>query len=466
MYMLKTIYSSLLLMFVITATSTHIIIGIIMVYIIDYTPFIKNREIWRIQLKRYFLNLGYSILGIWFPSQFNVFYREDCSDLQNSKVLTISNHTSDFDWLFISFVLNKFGLFKRMIISMRDDMKKKPIIGLILRAFNPIFLIRTTGMKNEAISEEELKRRIETNNNRIKEALDRFENEGISPNPLIFVEGTYICKEKYVIWLLKYFESKFEIKDSKLLKEQIKEVVYADKGNFQRNHKENFIRTIESEFIAPLNLKERTSTREIYFPFYTLNPKHHGLVETLLNSSQEYDAIVNCTLMPTPYNRFVWDTYKLNNIVLHGSESYAINILVEKISLSKDIKTLVKQIKDTKRNRSLSMTNSLNEKSDVIENLKADLEEKIFKLLNQTFTEKEYLIEEYLKTDPNTFFAGKLKIKSFKLTAFWKKALFLASGWLIPISISYFIGFPLVYEIYDYINQSSKTTLNHLIYTD
>lgn len=455
------------------AVSTHIMLGIIAIYIIKYTPFIKAKELWRTQIKRYLLKLAYSIFGIWFSSEFNIFYEKDCMNLQNSNVLTISNHVSDFDWMFVSFVLNRFDLFQRVIISMRENIKKVPILGLILQTFNSIFLIRTTGTNNEKISDEELHERIEKNNQRIRIALKKFDDCGIKPNPLIFVEGTYICKEKYIKWLCTYFKTKFEI-DKKVVDEKktddvdailndtIKKIVNEDSGNFQDN-KKNFIENVYSKLKEVLELKENTSAKEIYFPFYTLNPKHHGLVEILLNSTQEYDAIVNCTLIPTPYNRFIWDRYKIDNIFLHGAESYVADVFVDKITLSKDIKELITEIKGTE---TISLKTSKPKSSEEIKDLKKKLEEKIFELLDQKFREKEDLIESYLRSaNNNNKFDGGRMVEKFRLSRLYEKVFFLATGLMVPVFISYFIGFPLVYHIYDYIRESSGVFSKYSIFS-
>lgn len=113
-----------------------------------------------------------SVFGLWFPSPIYIKYsREVWSHRRN---IVVSNHCSDYDWLFVGQSMLHLGQFHSLCILMKQSLYALPIIGFSMKLFGHVFLNRRRD-RDAAIIDRHMK-------------LLRGKKEY---NVLIFPEGTY-----------------------------------------------------------------------------------------------------------------------------------------------------------------------------------------------------------------------------------------------------------------------------------
>lgn len=124
------------------------------------------------------LHLTKAILHRYFPGR--VFIRYDPRILDSGRNIVISNHLTEYDWLFVSSVLHVLRRFEDICIILKMSLRDIPLLGYGMAFFQFIFL-------NRKISKD-----IEL----IKSGVSRLRSKG-KYDLLIFPEGTYIDKDSH-----------------------------------------------------------------------------------------------------------------------------------------------------------------------------------------------------------------------------------------------------------------------------
>ncbi|TBU02568.1 acyltransferase [Hamiltosporidium tvaerminnensis] len=104
-----------------------------------------------IKVKLYWLDLTMTLLGFYFTKE--VFIRYDREILKKKKCIVISNHLTNYDWIYIMVVLHSLGMYKDLCIILKESLKKLPIYGYGMRVFGYIFLKRNWSVDREILSE-------------------------------------------------------------------------------------------------------------------------------------------------------------------------------------------------------------------------------------------------------------------------------------------------------------------------
>lgn len=103
-----------------------------------FLPIIDNFII-RI-MKKEWLNLTIAYSSVFFPYPISVAYNANIRKIKRS--LIISNHITNYDWLIILIVLQKFSLYDDVIIILKESLRKIPVFGHSMTLFKYIFLTR------------------------------------------------------------------------------------------------------------------------------------------------------------------------------------------------------------------------------------------------------------------------------------------------------------------------------------
>lgn len=301
---------------------SHIFISIITIIIIKQFSFAKKlqKRIFNF-LKFYVFHLAYSCFKFWFSNNYSIVYSRELDNLRNSHSITISNHVSDYDWLYIASMKEKLNRFPNLVITMKESLRNTPLIGYILESFNFIFLSRNIKDQNKVIAQSSLKNIPFIGNileslksifvpNKV-DNLDDIEklelrcqeitNDGNTIDVLLFLEGTYMCKEKQQE-ALKFYDQL--VKDGKA---------------------------------TDLN----------YFnPEYVLIPRVRGFLHLLL-SIPSIRNICDITLFTTPYTKFVFDDYPYKDVLITRSKEFGVNMLIEYPPIPDEILNLLKTLKNS-----------------------------------------------------------------------------------------------------------------------
>ncbi|KAF9765072.1 hypothetical protein NGRA_0009 [Nosema granulosis] len=123
--------------------------------------------------KRVWLNLTMAALHIYFPQPIYVHYNPII--LEKVKNIVISNHLTEYDWLFILNLLYHLGRYDDVCIILKQSLKNIPLVGYGMRFFGFIFLNRQLDKDKQIINE----------------GAERLIHQA-KYDLLIFPEGTYI----------------------------------------------------------------------------------------------------------------------------------------------------------------------------------------------------------------------------------------------------------------------------------
>lgn len=121
------------------------------------------------------LHLTRAMLYGYFP--WKVFIRYDPIVLEKNRNVVISNHLTEYDWLFLSTVLHHFGRFEDICIILKMSLRDIPLLGYGMKFFQFIFLNRKISKDRELIMS----------------GASRLKRKG-KYDLLLFPEGTYIDK--------------------------------------------------------------------------------------------------------------------------------------------------------------------------------------------------------------------------------------------------------------------------------
>ncbi|KAL7346719.1 lysocardiolipin acyltransferase [Encephalitozoon intestinalis] len=155
---------------------SYIIVGLAFVSVVWLVCYGKvAKRALRRSAKITWLHLTRAVFSGYFPKK--VFIRYNPAILKRSRNVIISNHLTEYDWLFVCCVLHCFGRFKDICIVLKMSLKDIPLLGRGMKFFQFIFLNRKISKDKELIIS----------------GTSRLRSEG-KYDLLIFPEGTYIDK--------------------------------------------------------------------------------------------------------------------------------------------------------------------------------------------------------------------------------------------------------------------------------
>lgn len=162
-----------LLIFVVLTSIYHLSCVYLCIQLIERAPLSSSfKKLIYSHMKVFGHHAAISMLGFWFKRPIFLKYNKEVK--KHSLNLVISNHCSDYDWLFVSHVFFHLDQYRSLYIMMKRSLSQLPIIGRIMRSFRHLFLNRSK------------KKDISIINQYTKEMLKEKEY-----NILIFPEGTY-----------------------------------------------------------------------------------------------------------------------------------------------------------------------------------------------------------------------------------------------------------------------------------
>lgn len=133
-----------------------------------FTLFIK--ELW--------LALTVTILGVFFIHPTHICF--DKKVFTKKRCIVLSNHLTNYDWIYVLVILNKLGMYREVTIILKESLKNLPIYGYGMRVFGYIFLERKWNVDQEIL----------------KRGLKQLKEKN-SFYLLIFPEGTIIDSETH-----------------------------------------------------------------------------------------------------------------------------------------------------------------------------------------------------------------------------------------------------------------------------
>ncbi|KAF7684127.1 hypothetical protein TCON_0687 [Astathelohania contejeani] len=129
-------------------------------------------------VKIHWLDATMAFLGFYFPKP--IFIGYDTKILNKKKTIIISNHQTNYDWLFIITVLHSLGKYEDIFIILKESLAKVPIYGYGMKVFGYIFLKRKWHEDRETL----------VNGLKMLRSRDSY-------NLLLFPEGTLIDSQTH-----------------------------------------------------------------------------------------------------------------------------------------------------------------------------------------------------------------------------------------------------------------------------
>ncbi|AFN83930.1 putative 1-acyl-SN-glycerol-3-phosphate [Encephalitozoon romaleae SJ-2008] len=155
---------------------SYIIVGLIVVSVAKLVCCgEKSQRVLRKSAKVGWLHLTRAMFSRYFPQR--VFIRYNPIILKRNRNVVISNHLTEYDWLFVCCVLHYLKRFEDLCIILKMSLRNIPLLGYGMKFFQFIFLNRKVSKDREIIMS----------------GASRLKKEG-KYDLLLFPEGTYIDK--------------------------------------------------------------------------------------------------------------------------------------------------------------------------------------------------------------------------------------------------------------------------------
>lgn len=125
-------------------------------------------------LKFYCYHLMISYLGLFFTRPF--YFTGSVKKFKTKNNISIFNHSSDFDWVFILVIYYNLNMYETLFFLMKQELGKIPFLGYLVRANGHMMLSRKN--KEKDLSE-------------IKRGIARYNRGNNNFSIFLFPEGTY-----------------------------------------------------------------------------------------------------------------------------------------------------------------------------------------------------------------------------------------------------------------------------------
>lgn len=269
----KGLFHSVKLLIVLITHSIFIFIAYLILRIVEIIPLSIGIKSILLKYIKYYVNQNVSFaFSPYFPDEMLLIY--DKRILDSQKNIIISNHLWDFDWIFITRIMDHFNKLRDIFVVLKSDIRKIPLVGYVIEKFDYIFIDRREdGPKaNRILNPSEIIENFEKKLVKLKN-LNPF-------NILIFPEGCYPLNGTY------YRAQK-----------------YAD-------------------------LKEENGEPLPFYPTRVLIPKSGGF-ESIKNTIPDFDGVIDFTFFPHPYKASIKDSdFSIKNMFFDGSHKISFHFLI------------------------------------------------------------------------------------------------------------------------------------------
>lgn len=176
--MIKTLGNVLYLMIASSSSLIYILIIYLISRLISLIPLSRKfkKKIF-LRLCKFLFHVFISFFQFWFPREIFVKYNKKKA-LSKVKNIIISNHCTDFDWIFICKLALDWNIFQNLSIVMKESLARIPLLGYIIKNCGHLYLNRD---KSKDIK-----------------IIDKFSKEMKAQqnyNILLFPEGTYTSEK-------------------------------------------------------------------------------------------------------------------------------------------------------------------------------------------------------------------------------------------------------------------------------
>ncbi|OQS54623.1 hypothetical protein EHP00_124 [Ecytonucleospora hepatopenaei] len=145
--------------------------------LLGFIPFYKKRKAYK-ALKFYGYHVMISYMSLFFTRAF--YFHGNVKKLKARKSISIFNHCSDFDWLFIIVIYYKLNMFENLFFLMKKELGKIPVFGYLIQQNGHLLISRSD--KNSDICE-------------IQRYVKKYNKTNEKFSIFIFPEGTYLHKK-------------------------------------------------------------------------------------------------------------------------------------------------------------------------------------------------------------------------------------------------------------------------------
>lgn len=125
----------------------------VIVMVIARAILFPNRSLQRkftMGIKMLWLDLTVVFLGVYFTKPIHICY--DKAVLSRVRTIVLSNHLTNYDWLYVLVVLHALGKYEDLFIILKESLSRVPIYGYGMRIFGYVFLKRDWSRDKETIS--------------------------------------------------------------------------------------------------------------------------------------------------------------------------------------------------------------------------------------------------------------------------------------------------------------------------
>lgn len=149
--MLMIVLNSVFLFFLILSYIIYSSVSVLFMFIVRFILFFNHRisHNFTMRIKILWLSFTVTTLGLYFIHPIYIYYNKKL--LTKKRCLVLSNHLTNFDWIYILLILEKLGMYEDLIIISKESLKNIPIFGYGMRAFGYIFLKREWSVDREIL---------------------------------------------------------------------------------------------------------------------------------------------------------------------------------------------------------------------------------------------------------------------------------------------------------------------------
>lgn len=362
----------------IPAVLFHLPIMTLLCMFFNLLPFSTSvrRQLQR-NVKVYAENVGNSILGLWFNQTFYVSIDSRLTDLVKKRetegkfpnVLTIGNHISEVDWLFMSLLAEALNFYRYTYIIMKKSISSYPFIGFLAKSFGHSFVVREASQDATKKSDDIV-------------ALNSFSNNLIGK----FDES----RKTHSSFLSKIIDSI----SSAFSKTGI---ISANPGANGLYYPEGTIFT-EDNYKKGLEFYEKNKDNKdlpgIFKPDFVLLPKALGTAAIISNLSEKLDCICNTTMLTLPYASSTFDCLPFSDIFFCRAPAFSFCMILDYLEIPSDLKNSINKLPEGGNN--FLRPRKLTDKEKVVKH-------KTTEWIYGVWNEKDKLVEKYVSNYNGTF---------------------------------------------------------------
>lgn len=368
--MLKMVFKSI---FGISAFIFHILIAFVICLIFNNIPIPSTVRGTIIRnTKSYIEHTINSTIGLWFPKEFYVAIDNRLISLfknleaknENPCLLSISNHVTEFDWLFICKLNAHLNISRYTYLLVKKGVSNIPIMGYLMKVIGYTFIERERSVDPNKRSCDMI-----SVNKFAKSIIKTHLDDRKSNFPIL---GS--LSNKITDFLTKY---RFIRKNPGANALYFPEATIFEESTYN----------ISSEFY----LKSKNRPEEypgIFKPRYVLLPRPLGTVALFSKLSNNINCICDFTLLHYPYVSSVYNCISYFDIFACRAPQFAFGILVDYLQIPTEIKQQID---------SLGLETSNFELPYLLTDKEKAIKRNTTKFLNNIYEKKDNIIQKYVK---------------------------------------------------------------------